>query len=199
MPTTDPRVDAYVASAPDFARQLLAELRARVHRAIPKVQETIKWRAPSFECHGLLGGMAAFKAHCTFAFWKERLLLQEDASIADVVRQCGRLTGPDDLPSVAAFAAALKRARELNEAGVRLPRSKAIPRPAALVPPAFAKALARAKKAKVQFEAFAPSHQREYLEWIQDCKRPETQQRRIEQAIEWLAEGRTRNWKSERR
>lgn len=199
MPTTDPRVDAYVASAPDFARQLLAELRVRVHRAVPTVQETIKWRAPSFENHGLLGGMAAFKAHCTFAFWKERLLLQEDAAIADVVRQCGRLTGPADLPSVAAFAAALRRACELNEAGVKSPRGKTIPRSALVVPPAFAKALARAKKARQQFEAFAPSHQREYLEWIQDCKRPETQLRRIEQAIEWLAEGRTRNWKLQRR
>lgn len=199
MPTTDPRVDAYVASAPDFARQLLAELRARVHRAIPTVQETIKWRAPSFECHGLLGGMAAFRTHCTFAFWKERLLLQEDAAIADVVRRCGRLAGIADLPSVAAFGAALQRARELNEAGVRLSRPKAVPRQALMVPPAFAKALARAKKAKVQFESFAPSHQREYLEWILDCKRPETRQRRIEQAIEWLAEGRTRNWKLESR
>lgn len=199
MPTTDPRVDAYLASAPDFARQLLAELRARVHRVLPDVHETIKWRAPSFECHGLLGGMAAFKAHCTFAFWKERLLLQEDAAIADVVRQCGRLTSPADLPPAAAFTSALQRARELNAAGVRQPRAKAIPRPALVVPPAFASALSRAKKAKAQFEAFAPSHQREYLEWIQDCKRPETQLRRIEQAIEWLAEGRTRNWKLQRR
>lgn len=199
MPTTDPRVDAYVASAPDFARQLLAELRARVHRAIPEVQETIKWRAPSFECHGLLGGMAAFKTHCTFAFWQERLLLADDAAIADVVRRCGRLTSLADLPAPAAFAAALQRARECNEVVGKPARQKTVPRPAMLVPPAFAKALARAKKAKAQFEAFAPVHQREYLEWIQDCKRPETRQRRIEQAVEWLAAGRTRNWKSSRR
>lgn len=198
MPTTDPRVDAYIASAPDFARQLLAELRARVHRAIPEVVETIKWRAPSFECHGLLGGMAAFKAHCTFAFWKERMLLQEDASVADVVQRCGRLTSLADLPSPAAFAATLQRARECNEV-VAKPKPKTVPRPVILVPPAFAKALARAKKAKAQFEAFAPVHQREYLEWIQDCKRPETRQRRIEQAVEWLAAGRTRNWRSARR
>ena len=192
-------MDAYLASAPDFARQLLAELRARVHRAIPDVQETIKWRAPSFECRGLLGGMAAFKAHCTFAFWRERLLLQEAATIADVVRQCGRLTGPADLPPVAAFTAALLRAHELNAAGGKSSRGKPIPRSATLVPPAFARALARATRARRQFEVFAPSHQREYLEWIQDCQRPETRQRRIEQAIEWLAEGRTRNWKLQRR
>jgi uncharacterized protein YdeI (YjbR/CyaY-like superfamily) len=198
MPTTDPRVDAYLASAPDFARGLLAELRTRVHRAVPDVQETIKWRAPSFECGGLLGGMAAFRRHCAFVFWKEQLLL-EDATLAEVVRRCGRISVTDDLPSATSFAAALRRARELNEAGVKVPRAKVVPRPDLVVPPEFAKALARAKPAKAHFDRFAPSHQREYLQWILDCKRPETRQRRIEQAIEWLAEGRTRNWKYERR
>lgn len=198
MVTTDPRVDAYLASVPDFARPILAELRQRVHDACPQVVETIKWRVPSFECRGLLAGMAAFKAYCTFSFWKETLLQQAGGDIAATVARCGRLFAVGDLPSRAAFTKALRRAVACNETGVPLPRKTPKPRPAIAVPREFAKALARAKVAQRHFAAFAPSHQREYLEWITDAKREETRGRRIEQAIEWLSEGKHRSWKYER-
>lgn len=198
MVTTDPRVDAYVASAPDFARPVLVELRRRVHAVCPEVEETIKWRAPSFECAGLLGGMAAFQRYCTFAFWKEQLLQQDGGDVAATVAACGRLVAVDELPTRAAFAKAVRRAVELNATGVKSPRKKAPARPPIPMPPEFARALRAAKAARATFEAFAPSHQREYLEWITDAKRDETRLKRIEQSIEWLAAGKHRNWKYER-
>ena len=167
---TDPRIDAYIEQAPDYARPILTELRARVRAACPDVVETLKWRTPSFESNGLLGGLAAFKAYCTFAFWKEKLL-REDPALAAVLDRCGRMTSAADLPPKAAFAKALRRAAELNASGAKVPRAPARARAAITMHPQFARALAASKAAQARFDAFPPSARREYLEWIADGKR----------------------------
>lgn len=190
MPATDPRVDAYLASTPPPLRPLLTELRARVHAACPEVEETIRGRAPSFAYHGLLGGMASFRSHCTFTFWKERLLVAESPALAGVVRACGRLERLDELPPEAAFTAAIRRGVELNLAGARHEA------PEAVLPPEFVRALAKAG-ARAKFDGFPRSQRQEYLAWILDAKRAETRRRRIEQAVAWIAEGKPRNWKYE--
>ena len=126
MGRKDPRVDAYIAKAADFARPILEEIRARVHAACPAVEETMKWSVPAFDYKGPLCGMAAFKKHCIFGFWKS---------------------------------------------------------------------VKKNKKAHVVFDTFSPSHRREYLEWITDAKTEATRNRRVAQAIEWMAEGKPHNWK----
>lgn len=50
-------------------------------------------------------------------------------------------------------------------------------------------------KARATFEAFPPSHHREYIEWITETKRDETRQRRLAQTLEWLAQGKPCYWK----
>jgi hypothetical protein len=63
-PNSDPRIDACSAKAPEFARPVLAEARARVHQACSAVEETIKWNAPFFLHQGkIIASMAAFKQH----------------------------------------------------------------------------------------------------------------------------------------
>lgn len=197
MPTLDPRVDAYIQNAPAFAQPILIELRRRVHAACPDVQETIKWRMPSFEHGGLLAGMAAFKAHLTFGFWKDAVLRKEPEHAATLER-AGCIKTLADLPPKTTFAKALKRAMQLNAEGVAYPRKQAAKRPAIAMHPEFARALAASKQAKATFTGFAPSHRREYLEWIADAKKDDTRARRVEQAIEWLAAGKKRHWKYER-
>lgn len=197
MPTLDPRVDAYIDNAPAFARPILTELRARVHRACPDVVETIKWRMPSFEHHGLLAGMAAFKAHCTFGLWKDAVLRREGEH-ATTLERAGCLRSRADLPPKAAFAKALKRAMALNAEGTALPRKKAQKRAPIPMHPELKRALATTTRAKATFDALAPSHQREYLEWITEAKKDDTRARRIEQTVEWLTAGKKRNWKYER-
>jgi uncharacterized protein YdeI (YjbR/CyaY-like superfamily) len=196
MPTLDPRVDAYIDNAPEFSKPILVELRKRVHAACPDVKETIKWRMPSFEHHGLLAGMAAFKAHMTFGFWKDALLRKEKDH-AETVERAGCMKAFADLPAKAPFAKALKRAMQLNEEGVATPRAKAKPKKPIPMPPEFARALAANKKAKAVFDDFAPSCKREYLEWIADAKKDDTRARRIEQAIDWIGDGKKRHWKYE--
>ena len=194
--TTDPRIDAYIAKAAAYAQPILIELRARVHSACPEVVETIKWRAPSFEHHGFLGGFAAFKNYCSFMFWQEQPLTAEGPEIQAVIEQCAKITTVQDLPGKVAFRKVIKLAMKRNEAGQqqkRVPKMK----PAKLhMPEAFA--LAKNRLARQHYEGFAAGYQRDYLEWIVDAKRDSTRDRRILQAIEWLRDGKHRNWKYER-
>jgi uncharacterized protein YdeI (YjbR/CyaY-like superfamily) len=67
------------------------------------------------------------------------------------------------------------------------------------MPKDFAAALKKSKKAAASFEAFPPSHKREYIEWITEAKTDETRQRRMATAVEWIAQGKGRNWKYERK
>lgn len=195
-----PEVDAYIAKAAPFARPILERLRAVVHRACPGVVEAIKWGMPAFEYKGPFAGMAAFKAHAVFGFWKHALLDDPSGVLEKTDRTAmgnfGCLRAVDDLPSDAVLARLVKAAAKLNDDGVKLPRNatvkKSIP-----MPPDFAKALRAKPKALAAFDAFSPSHRREYLEWIVEAKRPETRATRIATALEWLAAGKHRNWKYE--
>jgi uncharacterized protein YdeI (YjbR/CyaY-like superfamily) len=194
MPKRDPRVDEYIANAPQFARPILAHVRAVVHRNCPQVEETLKWRMPTFLHHGMLCGMAAFKQHCTFGFWKHGLVVG-DKSQNDAMGQFGRMQSMADLPSDKQLAAYIKKAMQLNEAGVKVPRARAAPRPAPAAPADLAAALKKNRKAQATFDAFTASCKREYVEWITEAKREETRATRVATAVEWMAEGKQRNWK----
>ena len=197
MPTRDPRIDAYIAKSADFARPILAHLREVVHAACPDVQETMKWSFPHFEYKGLLCSMAAFKEHCAFGFWKGSLIVAGDGDAERAMGQFGRLTKLSDLPSKKVLTGYIKKAMALNEAGVKSPaRSKPrTPRPEAAVPDDLAAALGENPTARSTFDNFSPSHRREYIEWITEAKTPATRTRRLETAIAWMAEGKSRNWK----
>jgi len=200
MPTKDPRIDAYIAKARPFAQPILKRIRKAVHACCPGVTETIKWRMPAFEYKGPLVGMAAFKAHCALAFWKASLMKSIPTDVGvDAMGQFGRLASLDDTPSDAALVKMVKEAAALNDAGVKVRREKKPPKPAPKTPPFMLAALKKQAKAIAAWTAFPPSHQREYIQWITDAKTDETRVRRLDQAVEWIADGKGRNWKYERR
>jgi hypothetical protein len=195
----DPRVDAYIRKSAPFAKPILTHLRAVVHRACPDVVETMKWSFPHFDYKGIFCGMAAFKAHCTFGFWKHALLAEQLPAVdSKGMGQFGRIASLDDLPAEAVLARVIKAAAKLNDAGVKVVRRKAAPKPPMTPPAYFVAALKKNRKAAAAFEAFPPGHRREYLEWITEAKTEETRDRRLGQAIAWMAEGKSRNWKYER-
>ncbi len=164
MSTKDPRVDAYIVKSQDFAKPILIHIRAVVHQACPDVEETIKWNFPAFMYHGILCGMAAFKEHSAFGFWKGTLIVGEKGKSLEAMGSFGRMTKLSDLPSDQILSHYIKQAMELNEKGVKAPpKRKSAPRKPIKVPPYFTTALKKNKKAKEAFEAFSPSHQREYL------------------------------------
>jgi uncharacterized protein YdeI (YjbR/CyaY-like superfamily) len=191
----DPRIDAYIAKAPEFARPILRHVRKIIHRACPDVHETIKWGHPGFEYEGLICGMAAFKQHAALGFWKGRLILDGTGRQADSHwGQMGKLYERGDLPPDRVLERYVRKAVELNVSGVTVVRKRA-PRPAIPVPADLAAGLAKRAKARATFERLAPSHRREYLEWITEAKTAETRTRRLATTLEWLAEGKARNWK----
>jgi hypothetical protein len=199
MPRRDPRVDAYIAKSPDFAKPILTHIRAVVHEACPEVEETLKWSVPHFDYQGIMCGMAAFKQHCTFGFWKGSLVLGPDKKDVDGMGQFGRLTKVADLPPKAKLIAYIKKAKKLNDEGVTAPRAAGrTKKPEIEVPQYIHAALRKNSKARSAFEAFSPSHRREYVEWITDAKSDVTRERRLETALEWMAEGKSRNWKYQR-
>lgn len=213
MSHRDPRVDDYIAKAAPFAQPILEHARAVVHEACPAAVETIKWGMPTFMHAGsILCGMAAFKAHASFGFWKHALVVGEDAGSGRVgMGSFGKLASVRDLPPKKQLAAYVKKAAAINEAAAagkgaasgtdaasrrKVPAKPApVRKPAPEPTPEFAAALRKDKAAAATFRAFPPSHRREYVEWIAEAKRVETRDRRIAQAMEWLAEGKQRNWK----
>ena len=194
MGAKDPRIDAYIERSKPFAKPILRQIRKAVHAGCPDVAEAIKWSVPAFEHKGPMCGMAAFKAYCSVGFWKSSLL--EDLPEAkDALTQLGRVHSVDQLPAARTIAALVKRAAKLNDEGVKLKRAPKAPKGPVKVPAYFAAALNKNRKAKAAFDAFSPSHRREYIEWIVDAKQEATRQRRVATAVEWIAEGKGRNWK----
>jgi uncharacterized protein YdeI (YjbR/CyaY-like superfamily) len=194
MGTRDERVDAYIEKSADFAMPILTYLRETAHAACPECEETLKWSSPTFMYRGMLCGFAAFKEHAVFGFWKHELLFGERTG--EAMGSFGRITSVKDLPSKKELTALIKRAMKLNEDGVKVARMQAAtPKRAIAVPADLKAALARNKKARATFDNFSPSHRREYLEWITEAKSPDTRSRRLDTAVEWMSEGKPRNWK----
>lgn len=198
MGKRDPRVDTYIANSADFAKPILTYIRAVVHEACPDVEETIKWSMPHFDHEGILCGMASFKEHCAFHIWKGSLIVGDGAR--EAMGQFGRITRVSDLPSKKAITVYIRQAMKLREDGVKNPaRSKPRKKAKLVVPTELTRALKKNKKAAAAFEGFPPSHKREYADWISEAKRDETRKRRVDAAVEWMAEGKSRNWKYEKR
>lgn len=196
MATLDPRVDAYIAASPAYAQPVLTHLRAVVHAACPEVEETMKWSTPHFLYQGMLCHMAAFKAHCAFGFWQGGLLFPDAAKTS--MGHLGKITALKDLPSEKELAGYIRQAMKLNEDGVKADKPKPAPKKELVVPDYLAAALKANQAAHQVFEAGSPSFRREYVEWIADAKTEATRLRRMEQALAWLAEGKSRNWKYEK-
>jgi len=197
MPSTDPRVDAYIRQAEPFARPILMHLRKVVHQACPDVGETIKWGFPHFEHRGVLCSMAAFRRHATFGFWKGSLLAGHGLPKTDekAMGQFGRITSLGDLPSDRVLARLVKAAVALNGSGTKVARPARAKKAPLRTPHDLMNALRANRAALATFETFTPGHRREYVEWVVSAKRAPTRERRIAQAVRWMAEGRTQNWK----
>jgi uncharacterized protein YdeI (YjbR/CyaY-like superfamily) len=193
VPNRDPRIDAYIAAAGVFARPILRRLRGLVHRACPDVEETLKWRMPTFMYHGILCGMAAFKQHVSFGFWKHALVMGTGTA-RDGMGSFGKVAKLEELPPDRTVVAAIRRAMRLNETGAKKSRSTER-RPALKMPDDLSAALRKNKRALAAFAQFSPTNQRDYIEWITGAKREETRRKRLGQAIEWIAAGKPRNWK----
>lgn len=199
------KIDAYIDKAADFAKPILTHLHKLVHKACPGVEETWKWSFPHFDYKGMMCSMAAFKQHCSFNFWKASLLNDPKGFLKERAAQggegmgnFGRIRSLKDLPPDGVIIDFIRQAKKLNDDGVKLPQKEKKPSAELTVPEYFTAELKRNKKALNVFEKFPTSHKKEYLQWITEAKTEATRNRRMHTAIEWMAEGKGRNWKYER-
>ena len=205
MPKIDPRVDKYIEKCAAFAQPVMKHLRRLIHKACPEVEETIKWSFPNFESYGaVMCSMAAFKQHCAFGFWKASIMKDPDGILQikdrNAMGHLDRITSIKDLPSEKILLAYIKEAARLNKEKIKVPpRVKPVAQKPLEMSDELQRALNKNKKAKAVFEAFSPSNKKEYILWITEAKTEETRQKRIETAIEWIAEGKGRNWKYEKK
>jgi uncharacterized protein YdeI (YjbR/CyaY-like superfamily) len=200
----DARVDAYIGKARPFAQPILNHIREAMHKASPEVDETIKWGMPFFELNGIiLGNMAAFKEHCSLGLWGPEMaaiLGSDGAKSSEAMGTFGRIASVKDLPGDKALLGYFRQAAGFVVSGER---KSSLVRPAAkkkvkvevVVPTELTAALKKNKAAAKVFAEFRPSCKKEYSEWISEAKREETKQKRVAQAVEWIAEGKQRNWK----
>jgi len=199
MKNSSVEVDAYIAKAAEFARPIMKRIRAAFHKGCPALEERLKWGMPSFEYKGLMGGMAVFKAHVSWGFWRRKELPDPHKIFGrEGMMGGGKITRLAELPPQKIIVEYVQAAARLNDA---LPAKRNLkkPKPPVKVPDYFRHALRKNKKALATVEGFSPSHRREYVEWITDAKQAATRQRRIKTAIEWLAQGKSQNWRYERK
>lgn len=205
MATKDKKIDAYIAKSADFAKPILNHIRELVHKTCPDIEEKIKWGMPFFDYKGeMLCHMASFKQHAVMGFWKASLMkdkvLLENAKSETAMGHLGRISSLKDMPSDKKITNWIKEAMQLNDKGIRLPaKAKPAEKKELDVPDYFLKALAKNKKAKQVFENFAYSHKKEYVMWITEAKTEDTRNKRMATTVEWLAEGKSRLWKYEKK
>ncbi len=196
----DKRIDSYIIKSQDFAKPVLSHLRELVHQACPDVTETMKWSFPHFDYMGIMCSMASFRQHCAFSFWKASLMsdtrLLQMAKSEAAMGHLGKIKSLKDLPSDKILLTYIREAMLLNESGVKLPaRTKAVTSKKLIVPEDFKKGLLKSKRALATFDAFSNSNKKEYIDWVTAAKAAETRASRLATSIEWLSEGKVRNWK----
>ncbi len=192
------RIDAYIAKSADFAKPILRKIRKLFHQACPQLEEQIKWGCPHFDYKGMLGGMAAFKNHVSFGFWKSKLMSDPKKlfTTGPKASMCVIKAGsPAELPPDRVLIQYVKEAASLNDKDIKAPRTPARTRKPLQTPADLTAALKKNAKARATFTAFSPSRKGEYIQWITEAKRDETRRKRLATAIQWMAAGKPRNWK----
>ena len=198
MPTIDPRIDTYIESSRDFAKPILEHIRSLIHQSCPEVEETLKWSMPHFTYKGeMMCHFASFKEHCAFGFWKQSLIEGADFPEKNAMGSFGKIRSLGDLPDDRTLVTLIKEAMRLNELGIKVKKAPPADKKELVVPDILNEALARNEKAAETFNAFPYSCKKEYVEWITEAKTEPTREKRLTTTIEWLSEGKRRNWKYE--
>jgi len=196
---TSVQVDQYIINAAEFAIPILDHLRNLVHLADARIEEKIKWGMPFFELKGTVCHIAAFKNHCAFGFWKASLMQDEYKLFGDkstAMGTLGKITSFKDLPSDEILLAYIQEAIQLNEDNIKLPsRAKKAEATPLIIPDYFIEALHQDSKAMAVFQNFSQSNKKEYVMWLEEAKTENTKQKRLETAVEWIADGKPRMWK----
>jgi len=199
MTKPNPEVDAYIAKSADFAKPILEYLRNLIHDTCPDVEEFIKWGIPHLDYRGdMMCILASSSKHCSFSLYKAELMsdpkLLESVKNGQKMGYMDKIKAFSDLPSEETLVAYIKEAMMLNEKGIKKAKPVSDKPKVLEVPDYFAEKLAAHPKAKEIFETKSASFRKDYLVWIIDAKTEATRQKRMDESIEWISEGKGRFW-----
>ncbi|NBL63965.1 hypothetical protein GV828_01990 [Flavobacterium sp. NST-5] len=200
MPILNDKVDQYIENAAEFQQPILTKLRKWVHKYCDEVEEKIKWGYPHFDYRGdFMGVLMAYKNYCGFMFVKSELMidprLKNNKELKAPERFLGNLKSLEDLPLEEEFASFVMEAMMLNEQKIKVPKKTSAETKPIEIPQAFSDALVKNARAQEIFNEKSPSFRKEYITWIADAKTEHTRNKRIDEAIQWISEGKGRHWK----
>lgn len=198
------KVDEYILNAAVFAQPILSKMRSIIEEAEPHIEETIKWGFPCFTYRNkIICSVSAYKNHCVFRFWQGSSLEDSDGILAKVgeteMGELSKIKKIEDLPDSEVIVKYIREAIELSQKGSsKKPMSKekklTVDLKSVDLPEIFSSFPIQAEK----FDSLSPSHRKEYISWIFEAKTEETKLKRIKTMMEWLLEGKSRNWKYEK-
>lgn len=204
MKNFDQKVDDYIANSEDFAKPILTHLRKIIFDTCPEAEEAIKWGTPHYAYKGdHLVMMAGFKNHCSFSLYKAEHMA--DKQIAESVKAgkkfgfMDKLKALSDLPAEKVLVAYIREAMTINEKGIKKEMPKSDKPKIIETPDYLIAALNTNKKARSVWDEKSNAYRKDYLVWITDAKTDATRQKRLEQSLEWIAEGKGRFWQYEKK
>lgn len=199
------KIDKYIADAPEYARPIMEKLRKAVHKGCPQAEEAIKWGCPYFMYQGkLFCGMAAFKKHVGFGFWNSKDMddpegLFESGTGKKASMCNAHFHAVKELPTQKVLVDYVKQSKKLTDAELSKskPAKKAAKKKVAVpkTPADLSSAFKTNKTAKSYFDSLAPSHRRDFLQWILDAKRDATREKRVNETVKLLKAKKTLHWK----
>ena len=196
MPNINPKASKLIDEAfgkfKGFQKEYCTHLRKLVHKALPGVKEDWKW-GPNFNVEGMICGIWGFKDHVKLVFFKGSVMKDKHKLFAHDMNNQGNRSihfMEGDKIDDKKIIEYLKEAADINKKGIKPEKKKIVVK----VPAELAKALSKDKKSKAYFDGLAPSHRREYAEYISLAKQEETRLRRLDKVMEMLADKRKMNF-----
>lgn len=108
----------------------------------------------------------------------------------------GQLKSMNDLPPDRIILGYIRQAVKLNSKAIKVPRRTGRTEKKALkVPKYFKDALVKNRMALKTFESFSYTNKKDYVDWMTEAKTEETRIKRLVNSIDWLSQGKIRNWK----
>jgi uncharacterized protein YdeI (YjbR/CyaY-like superfamily) len=108
----------------------------------------------------------------------------------------GQLKSMNDLPPDRIILGYIRQAVKLNSKAIKVPRrTRRTEKKALKVPKYFKDALVKNRMALKTFESFSYTNKKDYVDWMTEAKTEETRIKRLVNSIDWLSQGKIRNWK----
>lgn len=188
------KISQYIESADVKKKEILQRLRDFLNRDDFGLTEDWKWHAPNFNSNGMVCWLAFFKSHVGLNFFKGSLIedlhgLYDNASMDKGNRIIKYKTINEINENLLEYY--IYEAIKHNKEGAKITSKKV----EIEVPKDLAKALEKDIMAKDFFTNLAPGYKRDYIDWIISAKQEKTRLKRLETTLEWLGQGKKKNWR----